>query len=227
MLSRAVWGASRRTGRSIGAGMATRIESHSVSFRSMSDDKHEHKSWATDERGNRTFNFGPATLSENELVHGCERPGCGKVFDAPGAIAPSEVGVWADFMKGKGIKRVLSLLNEKEYTYYAGDGYKGELVNANGFDPEKVTLVDVYKPGAAQESLAALQAAKNANEKLVLHCSGGKGRTGLILAQYLCSLEGYGPEQASKVIMETAAATGTERKVKLSNLEKYCKNGCL
>jgi len=188
---------------------------------------HVHKTWATDENGNRTFNFAPCTLKENEIIYGSERPGCGEVFDKPGAISPEEVKTWANFMKEKGMKRVLSLLTDEEYKYFGGEGYKNELVKNNGFEESKVSLVDVYAPGAAEATVKALNEAKAANEKLVLHCSGGEGRTGLVLTQYLNQVEGISVEEAIKSVLETAKEAKVVRKAKAEKIEKFLKNGTL
>ena len=76
-----------------------------------------------------------------------DRQGCGKSFDKSGAITPEECRIWSEFMHKQGIKRVLSLLwgednnvacnRQGEYVYFAGGGYKNELMK-NGFDEEKV-----------------------------------------------------------------------------------------
>jgi len=82
------------------------------------------------------------------------------------------------------MKHVLSLLNDEEYAFYAEPGYVEGLKNA-GFDQSKITCVNVFDAGAADKTEAALASAKAAGEKLVLHCSGGEGRTGVVLAQVI------------------------------------------
>jgi len=186
-----------------------------------------HKTWAKDENGNRSFNFASCTSKDTEVIFGAERPGCGEAFDKLGAIPPEEVKTWADFMKKQGVKRVLSLLTDEEYAFFGGEGYKDELVKNNGFDEEKVTLVNVYAPGAATETLKAIKDAKEGNEKLVVHCSGGEGRTGLVLAQYLCQIEGMTAEDAVNNVLDTASEKKVVRRTKPEKLEKFIKNGTL
>ena len=82
------------------------------------------------------------------------------------------------------MKHVLSLLNDEEYAFYAEPGYVEGLKKA-GFDKSKITCVNVFDAGAADKTEAALASAKAAGEKLVLHCSGGEGRTGVVLAQVI------------------------------------------
>lgn len=46
-------------------------------------------------------------------------------------------------------------------------------------------MIDMKAPGAHSKAMDFLEAADAAGEKVVLHCAGGQGRTGLILASWL------------------------------------------
>eukprot|EP00798_Chlamydomonas_sp_ICE-L_P000286 gene286-1622_t len=70
-----------------------------------------------------------------------------------------------------------------------------------------------------QAVVDALQAAVNANEKVVIHCWGGVGRTGRLLGAYLCAQYGMSAEEAAAEVMGHAKTQGTERKVKVAGLE--------
>jgi len=85
-------------------------------------------------------------------------------------------------------------------------------LEAAGFAQDKITCIDVFSEGAAERTAAALAAAKAANEKLVLHCAGGEGRTAVVLAQWLVG-EGLGDTAAvCKDLVAFAATKDAARK---------------
>eukprot|EP00798_Chlamydomonas_sp_ICE-L_P000656 gene656-2091_t len=70
-----------------------------------------------------------------------------------------------------------------------------------------------------QAVVDAVQAAVNANEKVVIHCWAGVRRTGLLLGAYLCAQYGMSAEEATAEVMGHAKTQDTERKVKVAGLE--------
>jgi hypothetical protein len=54
-------------------------------------------------------------------------------------------------------------------------------------------MIDMKAAGAHEKAMAFLEAADEAGEKVVLHCSGGQGRTGLILAAWLVTAPPHPP----------------------------------
>jgi protein-tyrosine phosphatase len=58
--------------------------------------------------------------------------------------------------------------------------------------------------------------------QVVVHCWGGSGRTGVVLAAWLVRQQGGGlsPEQAAAEVGEAATAVGTQRQVDLEQLIK-------
>lgn len=80
-----------------------------------------------------------------------------------------------------------------------------------GFDGPRWTSTSVKSPGAADTILAALRAADAAGERVVVHCSGGSGRTSLGMGLWLVDKYGLTPEQAAKEIAEHAAAAKVVR----------------
>jgi len=172
------------------------------------------------------YNFAAASGREGELVYGCERPGAADELNKVAAIAPQEVQEWCAFMQKEGISRAVCLLNEEEHSFYQPPGYLGGLTAA-GFAADKVTLVDLTAPDAAERTGAALKAAKDAGEKLVLHCAGGEGRTGTVLAQWL-KMEGLGDsEKVCADMVEYANSKNAVRKPSAAKVDKFLSTGTL
>lgn len=143
--------------------------------------------------GDVPFNAGPATAAETR-VYGSARAGAirQRCFDltAP-KVTAAEVDAWADHMIGLGCGRVVGLLTRSELDTYEpgalerlGERFAGEgrWINVEGAkDGEAAALRQV---------LAAIDAAVVANERVVVHCWGGGGRTGNALAGWLAARGG-------------------------------------
>jgi protein-tyrosine phosphatase len=130
------------------------------------------------------FNFGPAYEFE-EIVFGAERPGINNLN-----VEGQQVEEWINFMKSKGIKRVVCLLDEQHLRYYKSlpSGLIGEYVKSFGENNilhapiDDFHLVDELTLGSI---LSFLDTSKSRNEPVVIHCAAGIGRTGHILAAWL------------------------------------------
>jgi protein-tyrosine phosphatase len=137
------------------------------------------------------FNFGPAAAGE-EIVFGARRPGY------PLSRAGRQpVEDWIAFMLARGIRRVVCLLDAELSGY---DDLLGDYRRA--FGPQRVchapipdfrladppTLLDVILP--------FLDQADARGEKTVVHCAGGSGRTGHVLAAWLVHGRGYAAQAA-------------------------------
>mmetsp|Transcript_17508 Transcript_17508/g.22829 ORF Transcript_17508/g.22829 Transcript_17508/m.22829 type:complete len:175 (+) Transcript_17508:71-595(+) len=144
------------------------------------------------------FNFGQAS-SRDELVYGSARPGFSKDNEKPGAVADSDVDAWVEFMQSQGIKRILSLLGDDEAEWYAS--HYDALMERHGF---KVMRTSVFKENAADVMEEALKAAALAEEKIVIHCSGGAGRATLGLGFWLCIRYDLSPEDAIAEVLQSA-----------------------
>ena len=140
------------------------------------------------------YKFAPAWENE-QVVFGAARPGYtnNKVLD------------WIEFMKYQDIKRVCCLLPDQQLAYYSGllGTYKQEFGNqlvcwapiADFHLSDLETLT--------QKILPFLIEADKQNEKVVVHCSGGIGRTGHVLAAWLVSVRGLSNQAAIAAVKRT------------------------
>jgi protein-tyrosine phosphatase len=139
-------------------------------------------------------------------VFGSQRPG----YPAR-RVQAEEVTSWIEFMRSRGIGRVVCLLPDDQLSFYSD--VPGGLLQANrdAFGANNVLpapITDYHLCGT--ERLTAvmryLDEARAAHGKVVVHCSGGGGRTGHILAAWLVHSRGVTPE----VAIEAVTATGRQ-----------------
>ncbi len=137
-----------------------------------------------------------AAASETELiVFGAARPG----------YRDAEIAEWIEFMQGHNIDRVCCLLPDSQLiryrdllgTYRDIFGYK-RVCWAPIADFE---LVD--RDILLDRILPFLASANNKDERVVVHCSGGIGRTGQVLAAWLVSARGLSNQQAILAVKKT------------------------
>ena len=168
------------------------------------------------------FNFGEAS-SRDGLAHGALRPGKqANALEAPGAVGDAEVREWVEFVRARGVRRVLSLLGDDEIAWYASD-----LDAAMRRDFSRYDRTSVFAPGARDVALAAFDAAREAGEPIVMHCSGGQGRAGIALSLWLVHCHGLTPEDAVAEVVAVAGAQGTERKPSVEKLKLLLAEGQL
>jgi len=145
--------------------------------------------------------YGFYAASEDEkIVHGAQRPGY--PFRN---VGEDEIREWVDFMKSKGIKRVVCLLPQEQLEYYMNsllEFYKIE------FGDEKVLWAPIEDfhlcdKETLRRILYFLKDADDKGEKVVVHCSGGLGRTGHILAAWLVFGRGFSIEEAINAVIRT------------------------
>jgi protein-tyrosine phosphatase len=137
-----------------------------------------------------------AAASEQEpIVFGSARPG----------YTDEQVNEWLEFMQHQNIKRVCCLLPEAQLTHYSNL----LAVYRQTFGTDKVCwspIEDFYlvKPEVLiHQILPFLIAADHCGEKVVVHCSGGIGRTGHILAAWLIAGRGFTTEAAIAAVKQT------------------------
>lgn len=140
------------------------------------------------------YKFAPA--SENEsIVFGSARPG----------YKNEQVNEWITFMHNQDIQRVCCLLPESQLRRYSN------LLNAyrQTFGPNRVCWTPIEDFHFADPSsilhqiLPFLASADQHQEKVVVHCSGGIGRTGHVLAAWLVAGRGLSKQAAIAAVKQT------------------------
>lgn len=140
------------------------------------------------------YKFAAASKQES-IVFGAARPG----------YRHEQVGEWLEFMQVQHIQRVCGLIPESQLRRYDNllEIYR------QAFGVEQICwapiadfcLVD--REILIDQILPFLAAADRNNEKVLVHCSGGIGRTGHILAAWLVAGRGFSPAAAIAAVRRT------------------------
>ena len=128
------------------------------------------------------FRFGPARVGETS-VYGAERPGYNSR-----SVDAGPVQEWIAFMKENGILRVCCLLSPKQLAYYQPallDQYGAAfgVVNVCAVEVDDYNLCD--QETLELKVLPFFYESDRVTARVVVHCSGGSGRTGHVLAAWL------------------------------------------
>jgi protein-tyrosine phosphatase len=137
-----------------------------------------------------------AAASENELiVFGSARPG----------YTNKQVNEWIEFMQNQGIQRVCCLLPETQLTHYSD--LLGTYRKTFGVDQVCWAPIEDFSFATLEtlthQILPFLAIAQQQNQKAVVHCSGGIGRTGHILAAWIVVVHGLSRQQAIATVKKT------------------------
>lgn len=139
------------------------------------------------------YRFKSASADE-KIVYGSERPGY------PGEpVGREQIMEWIRFMKDEGIKRVCCLLTREQLNYFEEDLmsiYREKFGGDNlcWAPVEDFHLCDLRT--LTEEIIPFLATSSDRGEPVVIHCAGGMGRTGHVLAAWLVYGRGYNVEQA-------------------------------
>ncbi|MBE9184162.1 dual specificity protein phosphatase family protein [Microcoleus sp. LEGE 07076] len=137
-----------------------------------------------------------AAASEHELiVFGAARPG----------YRDEEVARWIDFMRCQTIDRVCCLLPDAQLVRY------GDLLGSyrNVFGRDRVCWAPIADFELADRSILVdrilpfLISASRSGDRVVVHCGGGIGRTGQVLAAWLVSGRGFSNQEAIAAVKKT------------------------
>ena len=137
-----------------------------------------------------------AAASEDELiVFGAAKPGYGD----------AEVARWIDFMRRQKIDRVCCLLPETQLMGYSD--LLGSYGNVFGYDRVCwAPIADfefVSREILISRILPFLASASRSGDRVVIHCGGGIGRTGHVLAAWLVSGRGFSNQEAIAAVQKT------------------------
>lgn len=143
---------------------------------------------------NWQYGFGPAS-SREKIVFGAQRPN----YPHSSHIMPADLSDWVCHVKRQGIKRICCLLNEEQLRYYQFDlmGYYRKCFGAENVCHAPIDdfclasqelLKSIILPFLALSDLQRLPT--------LVHCSGGMGRTGHVLAAWLVFGRNYEPQEA-------------------------------
>lgn len=165
------------------------------------------------------FNFSPVSWRDR-IGFGSGRPGFPSKEVSKESLKP-----WIEFMKKKGIVHVLSFLGDDELDYYKCD-IDEEMRNA--FGEGKYIRTSIFAPNSKQVILDAIDAAHKAAEPIVMHCSGGEGRTSIGMCMWLVHVHKLSPEEAAEELKkETEALTGIVRRVSAEKVTYLISNGTM
>ena len=165
------------------------------------------------------YNFAPATGRPDEILHGCMRPGS-QIMGTPGQkVTEAELLAYADEMKANGISVVIGLLSsdELETGYVTPPAQLLSPESNNGIVAYNVNESDFSASVASVMKL--VDAAEASHKKVVLHCWGGSGRTGTMLAALAVKRYGLTVDEAVEEIQSYSASKGAKREFKIKNLQ--------
>jgi protein-tyrosine phosphatase len=161
-----------------------------------------------------------AASEQDRFVFGARRPG----YPFP-RVSSELLQRWITFMQARGIKRVVCLLPPRQLagydnlldTYYQTFGKDNVLwVPIEDFHlAEEAQLIEQIVPFLVQ--------AEQQQQKTVVHCSGGVGRTGHVLAAWLVSYRGMSNEEALAAVKQQGRNARESRDKRLDELLDRCR----
>lgn len=164
---------------------------------------------------------GFSAASEQEpCIFGARRPG----FPFP-RVPSHLVHSWIAFMQAQGITRVVCLLPPRQLTAYDAllEIYRQRFGEHNVL---WVPIADFHLAEEAQlveQILPFLAQADQRQEKTVVHCSGGVGRTGHVLAAWLVSHRSMSNEEAIAAVSRQGRNARESRNKNLDLLLDRCR----
>jgi protein-tyrosine phosphatase len=141
------------------------------------------------------YKFSTAATDES-IVFGAARPG----------YSHQQVKAWIEFMQSQGIRRVCCLLSKSQLNRYSDllDVYR-EYFGADSICWAPIADFEIVdREILFNQILPFLSLADRLSERVVVHCAGGVGRTGQILAAWLVAGRGF----SSKLAVATVKQSG-------------------
>ena len=140
------------------------------------------------------YKFAPADTQEL-IVFGAARP----------RYTPESVEQWIEFMRSQNIQRICCLLEPDCLSRYPIDLLK---IYKEKFGRENVLwqpIADFQLPQSSnliEQIIPWLICSEQNQEKVVVHCSGGIGRTGVVLASWLVARRGFTDRKAISAVKQ-------------------------
>jgi protein-tyrosine phosphatase len=145
-------------------------------------------------RHHHKYKFAAASADE-PIVFGAARAG----------YTNRQVRDWIEFMQARDIQRVCCLLSPAQIERYSD--LAGIYRATFGIDRICWAPIEDFKLPDSQllieRILPFLDLADRSHEKVVVHCAGGVGRTGVILAAWLVARRGFSPKSATATVKKT------------------------
>lgn len=165
----------------------------------------------TKKRADAKHNFGRISYRE-ELVFTAERPGHPGKQGVPTEIVED----WISFISAQGIRNVLIIMDHDEFGVYE--------IDLKEFY-EKCGLTVYHIPFSScnsyDKTMALLEELHGKGEKVVSHCTGGKGRCGRVACAWLCKKWNMSPLQASQEFIDQAVEHGLYRLADVQKLKDW------
>lgn len=159
-------------------------------------------------------NFG-CISSREETLYTAERPGHFK-NDFPTTIIED----WVQFMKGKGITNVLIIMEDDEFEVYSVD--LKQFYEKAGMT---VYHIPFSSSGSYDKIMSIIQDLDAKGQKVVSHCTGGKGRCGRVACAWLCKKWSLTPLEASQEFIDQAVEQGLYRLGDVQKLKTWISYG--
>jgi protein-tyrosine phosphatase len=143
------------------------------------------------------FGFAPAR-QEEAVVYGAQRPGYNSKD-----VALALVEDWISFVREAGIRRLCCLLPANQLAYYCVDLLKmyREAFGDSNVCHAPIEDYHLCDHRTLEETILPFLAASDAaGSAVVVHCSGGLGRTGHIVAAWLVRHRGLSVNDALAVV---------------------------
>jgi protein tyrosine phosphatase (PTP) superfamily phosphohydrolase (DUF442 family) len=146
-------------------------------------------------------NFGLISNRESTLFT-AERPG----HPGKNGVLTKIVEDWIQFIKSKGIHNVLILMDDNEFGVYEVD-----LIEYYEEAGLTVYHIPFSSSDSYQQTMALIRELDAKGEKVVSHCTGGKGRCGRVACAWLCKKWNLSPLEASQEFIDQAVENGLYR----------------
>lgn len=131
--------------------------------------------------------------------------------------------LWADVeeIKRQGVSKIVNLISHDEYNYF-GVNKLDEAYTKADFDVLHLPILDQMTPSLkeAHHCIDTISKWVKAGEKVMIHCAGGLGRSGLIAACYLKSI-GYDSNTAIDIVRTSRSPRAIESKQQEEFVRNY------